>query len=464
MTKLNKWKMICAVSLLNAASAVALKAQVFTTLVNFNGSNGYSPDQTSLIQGTDGNLYGNTTSGGKNENGTIFKTSTAGALTTLYSFCSQPNCSDGDTPQGALIQATDGNFYGTTNYGGNSCPTYGNCGTVFRMTPEGVLSTLYRFCARPHCPDGALPVAGLLQATNGNFYGTTPVGGRCQQGNQGCGGTIFEMTPSGQLKTLVRFDGSDGESPEDALIQGTNGELYGTAIQVVFDITLSGNLEVLAKLSDLRGSLVQATDGNFYGTSTYSGAYDMGTVFKMTPAGAVTTLHSFNGTDGSQPYAGLIQATDGNFYGTTTMGGAYQYGTIFQMMPDGTVTALHSFNFTVDGEGYGGLFQATDGVIYGTTPLGGEDGAGTIFSLDMGLGPFVTFIRNPARISQPFGILGQGLTGTTNVMLNGTSATFTVESDTLIEATVPPGATTGYVSVTTPTGVLTSNVPFQVIP
>jgi uncharacterized repeat protein (TIGR03803 family) len=178
------------------------------------------------------------------------------------------------------------------------------------------------------------------------------------------------------------------------------------------------------------------------------------------------------------PTAGLIQATDGNFYGTTANGGADLAdcksdfgidgcGTIFELTPGGTLTTLHSFSSTDGGIPYGGLLQATNGTFYGTTNQGGDiiEGytCGTLFSLDMGLGPFVSFVRNPAKVGQKFGILGQGLTGTTNVTLNGIPASFTVKSETLIEATVPPGATTGYVTVTTPSGTLTSNVPFHVI-
>ena len=166
-------------------------------------------------------------------------------------------------------------------------------------------------------------------------------------------------------------------------------------------------------------TLIQATDGNFYGTAAYDGLYpNFGTVFAITPSGTLTTLHNFDSTDGSYPYAGLLQATTGGFYGTTFAGGSS--------------TAC---------------------------PFG----CGTVFSLDMGLGPFVAFVGAAGKVSQTGGILGQGFTGTTSVTLNGIAANFTVVSDTFIKATVPQGATNGYVTVNTPTGALMSNVPFRVI-
>jgi uncharacterized repeat protein (TIGR03803 family) len=175
------------------------------------------------------------------------------------------------------------------------------------------------------------------------------------------------------------------------------------------------------------------------------------------------------------PDAGLVEGSDGNFYGTTPYGanldcGSSGCGTVFDITSTGTFTTLYEFDAAYGGIfPYSALLQSTNGVFYATTYEGGfsggcDSGCGVLYSLNMGLGPFVSFVRNPAKVGQLFGILGQGFTGTTSVLLNGTSATFTVKSDTLIEATVPSGATTGYVTVTTPSGTLTSNVPFQVIP
>lgn len=207
--------------------------------------------------------------------------------------------------------------------------------------------------------------------------------------------------------------------------------------------------------------MIQATDGNFYGTTYAGGTRGYGTVFKITDSGEFTTLHSFiaNPNDGANPYAGLVQATDGNLYGTTYSGGNC-CGTIFSITPGGTYLTLHYFDATGDAFPQAGLAQATSGVLYGTT----AGGYGSIFSLDMGLGPFVTFVRFAGRVGRTGPILGQGLAGTTGVSINGIQANFTVVSDTFIRATVPEGATTGFVTVTTPSGTLTSNVPFHVIP
>lgn len=234
-------------------------------------------------------------------------------------------------------------------------------------------------------------------------------------------------------------------------------------------MTDAGALTTLYDLVDPQNSpydgLVQATNGNFDGT-TYGAGH--GTIFEITADGELTTLHLFDSTGGN-PWAGLVLATDGNFYGTTLFGGNPTCtpdgcGTVFRFSSGGALTTLHSFDSADGGNPYGGLLQATNGNFYGMTYAGGSDNLGTLFSLDIGLGPFVAFVRSAGKVGQTGGILGQGFTRTTGVSLNGIPASFTVVSDTYIRATVPVGGTTGYVTVTTPRGVLTSNVPFHVIP
>jgi uncharacterized repeat protein (TIGR03803 family) len=466
MTKLRPWKTASGVLVLCAATGIASLAQTFTTLHSFNGTEGANP-YAGLAQATNANLYGTTLGGGANSYGTVFKMGPSGTLTMLHSF---DLTDDGGVPYSGVVQATNGDLYGTTVVGGPD-----GYGTVFKIIPSGTLTTLHSFGGT----DGGHPQVGLIQATNGNFYGTTYDGGADNSCTNGCG-TVFKMNASGMLTTLHSFNETDGSCPWAGLIQAADGDLYGTTNGggangggTVFKITLSGALTTLHNFDCVdgcspQGALVQATDGNFYGETSAGGTYESGTVFKMTPSDTLTTLYSFCSqaacTDGGHPYGGLVQATDGNFYGTTSYGGPYQQGTVFNMSPSGTPTTLHSFSGSDLSGPWAGVIQATNGSFYGTTYGGGVSDLGTIFGLDMGLGPFVTFVRPAGKVGQTGGILGQGFTGTTGVSLNGTPAPFTVVSDTFLKATVPPGATTGYVTVTTPNGTLTSNVPFHVIP
>jgi uncharacterized repeat protein (TIGR03803 family) len=386
MSKPIGWKNACGVVLLCAAATVYLPAQTYTPLFSFNRYNGGWP--SAVVQGIDGNFYGTTNSGGSPKNdGTVFKLTPAGKLTTLHRFSGGV---DGATPRAALVLGTDGNFYGTTNLGGPN-----NSGTVFKMKPGGRLTILHSFSGA----DGANPWAGLIRATDGNFYGTTSAGGA--RGD----GTVFKITSGGTLTTLYSFAGADGYQPTAALVQASDGNFYGTTSGggangegTVFKITSGGTLTTLysfcaqAGCSDGRvpaAELALGSDGDFYGTTGLGANNDSGTVFKITPGGFLTTLHSFSSfADGGNPQAALMQASDGNFYGTTLFGGNTGHqGTVFKITPGGTLTTLH------DGYGPTGywpravLIQATDGNLYGAMASGGSNGAGVVFQLSVGLTP-----------------------------------------------------------------------------
>jgi len=484
MSKLRSWNVILLLAVFCAATAMVARAQdrqtsassvTFTSLFSFDVTHGAFPEYGPLAQGLDGNFYGTTYGGETASWGTVYKITAGGAVTTLYNFCSQPYCADGSNPWDGVVLATNGNFYAATGQGGAN-----GWGTVFKITPTGALSTIYSFCSQPGCTDGVFPVTALVQGTNGNFFGTTP-----SAAVFGSYGTVFEITPAGTLTTLHTFEGDDGDSPGGPLIQATDGNFYGTTgaggaygLGTVFKISAGGKLTTLHSFNGTDGSgpdgpLVQASDGNFYGTTTQGGAHNncpngCGTVFKITPGGTLITLHSFDGTDGSFAIAGLIQATDGNFYGTTE-GGASGSGTVFKITAGGTLTTLHTFDGT---DGYAPaatLLQATNGNLYGTTTAGGEGnacgsfGCGTVFSLSVGLRPFVKTLPTAGKAGRTVIILGSNLKGATNVTFNGIPATITFNSKTEIKTTVPSGATTGYVKVTTPSGTLTSNVKFRVL-
>jgi len=456
-------KTVCAVFVLCVTAAIGSSAQTLTTLASFTGFDGDEP-HASLVQGTDGNFYGTTNYGGPNAmGGTIFNISPGGALTTLYAFCAQYMCSDGDHSFGGVIQASDGNFYGTTQGGGIN-----DNGTVFQLTPEGTFTTLYSFAGE----DGSAPTAPLMQATNGDLYGTTEGGGRYGAG------TIFNMTLAGKLTRLHSFNGADGANPVGMLVQATDGDLYGTTAGggrygagTVFKMKLAGKLTRLHTFSGADGyspvaGLVQAVNGNFYGTTSSGGANGDGTVFEITPTGTLTVLHNFAGygIDGANPGAGLVQATDKNFYGTTTKGGGTDTGTVFKITPGGSLSTLYSFDWASGDLPYSGLLQATDGAFYGTTGQGGADCCGTVYRLSMGLGPFVRTAPGSGKVGAPVVILGTNLTGATAVTFHGTPAAFTVVSSSEITTEVPAGAGTGEVRVTTLSGMLGSNAAFRVRP
>jgi uncharacterized protein (TIGR03437 family) len=315
----------CLLAILGAAF---INAQ--TTIANLTTD--YSP--SGLIQASSGLFYGTTQAGGANSSGTVFSVSASGALTTIYSFCSQANCTDGGgpAPSAGLVLGTEGNFYGTTLSGG--LPTTGNSyGEVFNITPSGTLTTLHAFMGT----DGAGPLSGVIQASDGNFYGTTSMGGA---NNVMVAGTVYKISPAGAFSTVYNFCSGQSNMLTAQCADGAEPE----------------------------AGLAQGKDGNFYGTTNGGGANGYGTVFKVTPDGTETVLHSFNQSDGSYPeYTSLLLASDGNFWGTTGGGGARGMGTIFKITPAGVLTTVYSFGTTpADGSAPTSLIEASDGNLYGT--------------------------------------------------------------------------------------------------
>jgi uncharacterized repeat protein (TIGR03803 family) len=284
-----------------------------------------------MVQANDGNFYGVTTNGGVQGKGTAFRFTPSGTLTTLYSFCAQTHCTDGESPA-YLMQASDGNFYGVNPVGGVHY-----IGDFYRLKPNGTMTVLYSF----DTVNGKLPYAALVQGPDGQLYGTAPSGGGASDG------TAFKITLGGTLTSLhnfcVSWDCGDGAKPQAGLVLGS--------------------------------------DGNFYGTTSEGGSGTGGTVFKITPGGTLTTLHAFILSDSYKPTGGLVQGIDGNFYGTTYSGGANADGTIFELTPSGTLITLHSFTGADGSNPTVKLIQDAGGYLYGTTYTGGANGDGTVFSL-----------------------------------------------------------------------------------
>jgi uncharacterized repeat protein (TIGR03803 family) len=393
-------------------------AQGYIILHNF--SDGSVPQDganpcASLVQGSDGDLYGVThtldieTSGNgttefPGKTATLFKSTLQGHMTVLRSF--DAGKSDNDPlPEDALTLGTDGNLYGVIPGGGDN-----SCGIAFRLTSQGGFTALYQFGKPGVKDDPRGPTAPLIRGADGNFYGTSNIGGSADAG------TVFRLTPQGAVTTLHSFDdGSvlrDGDTPWAPVMQEPDGNLYGTTFNgsgahdkvdfkgTLYRLTLGGKLTILHRFddgsvpndgkADSGSGLFAARDHTLYGTThTGSGTATSGTFFKFTPDGSVTILHVFNadfsGKDGVFPEPTLVEGPDGNFYGTTEDGGTANNGTIYQITPTGNVTILHSFGDKAiphDGiEPRAGLVLANDGYLYGTASQGGTAGKGVLFRI-----------------------------------------------------------------------------------
>lgn len=378
---------------------------------------------------------------------------------TLYSFTS---LSDGAAPSAPLIEATDGNLYGTAQVGG----TYGD-GTVFKADSAGNVTTLHEFSGS----DGWGINGSLIQASDGNFYGTTDWGGAYDEG------TIFRIDSSGNFTSLYSFTGGDdGGEVLGNLIQAKDGFLYGTTFQggtsnsgAVFKTDLSGNLSTLYSFTgDTDGygpaGLIQGTDGFFYGGTQNGGdfscgagpGYGCGTIFKIDSEGDLQTLYTFTGgQDGAEIDESLFQANDGYFYGTSVFGGdpsctVSTYtgcGTIFKIDSSGDFTLLHDFTGGAEGGvPFSSLIQAGDGDFYGTATAGGDPscsvtasgenypsyiGCGTVFQMDSAgnVNALYSFKGSPNDGSNPFAAVVEGsdgyLYGTTRWGGTATSCPYT---------------------------------------
>ena len=411
-----------------SSASVTIGPYTETPTYSFTSLTDGAAPSTALIQGTDGDYYGTAQLGGASGEGTAFKVDSSGNVTSLHEFAG----SDGANPVGALVLANDGNFYGTTQWGGAS-----GDGTIFKMDSSGDLTTLYSFTGGN---DGAEPVAGLIQGSDGYLYGTAWYGGTNDLG------TVFKIDLSGNLTTLYSFaGGDDGEAPWSALIQAQDGYYYGTtshggafSFGTIFKIDSAGNLTTLYSFTGGTDggvpseALLQANDGFFYGTTLYDGdascsvsnSTGCGTVFKVDSSGNFTVLHDFSGgADGGVPFSSVIQASDGDFYGTTVAGGdpscsVYASnedystyigcGTVFKMDLAGNLSALYSFTGSPsDGSNsFSTLLEGSDGFFYGTTRWGGTDstcpyttngGCGTVFKVSGPGGPLTPLIAPQIR-------------------------------------------------------------------
>src|SRR5580658_2605815 len=517
---------IWAVVLITGMQALPAQAQLtelyafqYNSAATSNYPDGANP-MAELIQGKDGNYYTTTNIGGagvcgESESqipgcGAVVKITPAGVLSVLYSFpydISTSTAPDGWFPQAGLVQGKDGNFYGVATEGGTGgeacADTTGlsGCGTVFKLTPSGTLTVLHSFCGGSGCgsltTDGAEPTGRMVFGANGDLYGTTQTGG-IYDGfyNQG---TIFRITTSGVYEILHLFSGNfgptpDGANPAAGLTLASNGDFYGTTTAggaskdgTVFKMTPAGKVTLIHSFTGSSdgsmpiGALVQASDGNLYGTCYSGGANGTGTAFRITTKGAFTKIYDFAaeaapGNIGYLPRAGLIQASDGNLYGTAWEGGAFEVtGTIYQLTLAGVGTLEASFDASTTGfSPLGALLQGSDGRLYVTLQNNGGENSedvqdqGAISVLNLGLNPpapgAFEFTPTKGLVGAKITLRGSAFVGTTAVTFNGKSAAWVVDASGYITATVPMGATSGPISVTNAGGITTSKSSFTVLP
>ncbi len=328
---------------------------------------------------SNGTFYGNTLNGGKNNFGTVYKVSTSGKESVLYSFAGPP--SDGRYPIAGLA-VKSGEYYGTTGNGGTN-----DYGTIFKVSASGVEHVLYSF---KNAPDGQNPEAGLV-ALNGAFYSTTQFGGAYGSG------TVFKVSVAGAEKVVHSFNANqspaDGGNPVGDLVL-VNGMLYGTTLNggsgnhgTIFKVSPSGTEHILYRFqgqpdgSNPYAGLIDV-NGTLYGTTQYGGSSDRGTVFKVSTSGAEHVIYSFKGSpDGSTPYARLV-SLNGTLYGSTQYGGASGNGAIFKVSTAGAEHVLYSFaGPPTDGKYPVAGMAAVSGALYGTTGQGGTNGDGIVFKL-----------------------------------------------------------------------------------
>jgi uncharacterized repeat protein (TIGR03803 family) len=378
--------------------------------------------------------------------GTLFQLTPSGTFSTIYDFCSQADCVDGISPSGGLIQGPDGSLYGTTQQGG-ALPDWGDdtpdsgFGTVFTLDASGVLTTLYSFCAsssEPYaCVDGEFPTGPLVEGLDKNFYGMSNSGGEYGYG------TVFKITPAGQLTTLYSFCTNaisfgfctDGENPMAGLALGKDGNFYGTTFQ---------------------------TGYNYYGVTDFQG----GTVFRITPAGELTTLHTFctleNCQDGSGPTSTLISALDGNLYGTTSLGGYYDpsfgsYGTVFRVTTSGAFTTVYTFcentsTYLCAADPAEGLYQSSDGTLYGTA--GYADyyaGSSAAYAITGLTGSLQATTLTSATAPKPLSV-GQTVTLSATVASSGGTPAGNVTFSSGTEVLCTAALSSGKASCSLPTG------------
>ena len=436
-------------SIVLLAASTAASAQTYTVLYNFDETSG--PRNPGMIaQSRGGAMLSTSHDVDSDEVGEAFRIWPGGAVRVLLLA--------GGEADGGLILATDGKFYGTTQFGRTS-----ESGTVFKMSQKGTITTLHTFTGGS---DGADPIAAPIQSVEGDFYGTTKYG------------SVYRITKYGDFTLLHTLTASEGSGPAAPLVQGTDYYFYGNTSSggqyghgTIFRVSRSGHFKVLVNFDGTHGSdpyagLIQANDGNFYGVTEHGGSSDFGVLFRMRPDGTLTVLHYFSGeSDGAFPVGGLVQASDGNLYGTNAGGGRNGSGVIFRATVGGDVVPLHDFGGATGGDALSALFQHTNGTLYGGTSGGGTYGQGVFYSLDAGLPPFVTYLPTYGRPGALVQILGQGFTAESVVSFNGTPAISpVVVYPTYLRVIVPSGATTGPITVTTATGTLTSNKVFIVHP
>jgi uncharacterized repeat protein (TIGR03803 family) len=440
---------LCGSLFVVALSAGDVAAQSVNILFSFGDGGPYTPGEVLLAQGRDGRLYGTTNFGGASDDGTVFRQNANGSNTTLHEF----NGTDGKFPFGGVTLGRDGSFYGTTEFGGAF-----NAGVLYKVTPAGVLTVLYSFTGGS---DGKFGFAPPIEGSDGNFYGTTST-------------SVYRYLPSSGGVTPIYSNSNDGSNFNSSPLQAADGTLYIAAFSggpkgcgSILRLTIAGTLiraygfDCGTLGSNPYGALIQAANGDIYGTTPNGGSFGAGNIFKLNAAG-LQVVYSFtpNG-DGFQTFAGLSQGTDGNFYGASSAGGSFNGGTLFQLTASGNYSKI--YDFSVPSGPQAPPVQHTNGTFYGVTSGGGAYGTGSFYSLSQGLTGFVESVQSSGKVGSQAELLGQGLTGATNVTFNGVPASFTVRADTYLTATVPANATTGLVVVTMPSVSLKSNKNFQVI-